>query len=96
MQGAIDIYVRNYTDRVYFLQYDWIYSQTLVSPNAQTTDRLGSSLSLNAFFLISGTPNRFSPTQSDIVSSLYLWRSRAVWVLVRGKGGGGAVRVLEG
>jgi hypothetical protein len=79
-QGAIDIYVRNYTDRVYFLAYDWVYSQTLTSSAAQTTDRLGSSLSLNGNFLISGTPNRFSPTQSDIVSGTCPLRFMFPWV----------------
>jgi hypothetical protein len=65
-QGAIDLYTKRYTD-ILINQYTWVYSRSLTSSVAQTTDRFGTSISMNGFALVTGTPDRFSSTQSDIV-----------------------------
>jgi hypothetical protein len=66
-QGAIDIFTKYYVDGKRQIEYFWVYSRSLTSSRAKSTDRLGTSLALHNFHIISGTPDRFSTTQSDIV-----------------------------
>ena len=66
LQGAVDIFVKLYTDARQ-VEYVWYYSRTLFSSQAKSSDHFGTSVSLNNFKIIVGTPDRFSTTQSDIV-----------------------------
>ncbi len=65
-QGAIDVYQRVYlypkTDN-----FTHVYLQTLTLSTPQTSDRIGSCLSLSGTYLASGGPSRFISTQSDVV-----------------------------
>lgn len=66
LQGAIEVYQRGYlypkTDN-----FTHIWLTTLYSATSQTSERLGTVLSLSSTYLAAGGPNRFTDTQSDAV-----------------------------
>jgi hypothetical protein len=65
-QGAIEVYQRQYiyakTDNFTHVRF-----ATLFLTNPQTSDRLGTSVSISTFFIGAGGPSRFTDTQSDAV-----------------------------
>jgi FG-GAP repeat len=65
-QGAIEVYQRQYiyakTDN-----FTHVHLATLFLTNPQTSDRLGTSVSISSYFIGAGGPSRFTDTESDAV-----------------------------